>query len=201
MPKRGRSETDDEHLGCLVKNHISQKEVDTGVQQQQNMQAVFNKTMDKLKKGAIYNKTREKLFNGVKNLANNNVNNTEENRTEKDIESHDKVRYTQLCLTNSGTFTKLPLACPSSSLAPPGGENWDFCSCIDPGCRVPPGQVCSSCFRPVGDSCRKQCSSCAVATCSLCDQVRGCSGCWRMFCGNCAVADGAVACLCFNCKR
>jgi len=199
MPKRGRSETDEEHLGCLVKNHISQKEVNTGVLQEKNMQVVFNNTMDKLKKGAIYNKTREKLFNGVKNLANNNVNNTEES-LEKLAESHDKVRYTQLCLTNSGSFTKLPLSEPTAAREAFGGENWEFCSCSSPGCRIPPGQVCSSCWRGMGDTCSKRCSSCATGSCGLCDQVRSCSRCWGAFCGNCAVKEGETSCLCYDCK-
>ena len=44
MPKRRREEEGDENCGqALLKTHVSQKEVNLGVLQERNMQAVYNK--------------------------------------------------------------------------------------------------------------------------------------------------------------
>ena len=60
MGKRPRSEDDENYGGHgLLKTHVSEREVNMGVLQERNMQAVYNKTM-------------QMLYRGTKNLANNN---------------------------------------------------------------------------------------------------------------------------------
>ena len=47
MPKRRREEDGDENCGqALLKTHVSQKEVNLGVLQERNMQAVYNKVKE-----------------------------------------------------------------------------------------------------------------------------------------------------------
>ena len=90
MGKRPRSESDEENYGCLVKTDVSEKEVNLGVLQEQNMQQVYNKTM-------------QMLFRGTRNLANNNA--EVETMSEEDTtQSKDTVAYRQLSL--NGFFKK-----------------------------------------------------------------------------------------------
>ena len=88
MGKRPRSE-DDENYGCLVKTHVSEKEVNMGVLQEKNMQQVYNKTM-------------QMLFRGTRNLANNNA--EAEEMSDEEQQSKDTVSYKQLSL--NGFFAK-----------------------------------------------------------------------------------------------
>ena len=67
MPKRLRSDDDDDSLTSLVKNHISDREVNRGVLMEVHMNKVYEKTMALLVKGQ-------------KNATNNNNNNKEEKK-------------------------------------------------------------------------------------------------------------------------
>jgi len=175
MPKRLRSD-DEENLTCLVKNHISDREVNNGVLKDLNMRTVYQKTL------AL-------LFRGQKNVANNNA----ESLPGCGVQSKDKQPYRQLCLSNSGSCIKANDQLSAISVGPVG-----CCSCIRPSCR-PTGRNCQICSGTVGSSCLLTCSNCLSSSCGSCDGVRTCSSCGIMFCRSCAFFRGS-GCICSLCK-
>jgi len=176
MPKRLRSE-DEENFGVLMKNHISEREVNMGVLKDLNMRRVHEKTL------AL-------LFRGQKNVANNNA----EYMQESAAPSKDKQMYRQLCLTNTGACTNME---PSSS-AQVTRELSSCCSCLRTSC-LPTGRTCETCSGAVGSTCLRSCSSCGNSCCGSCDGIRQCGGCENLFCGNCALPRGSDLCTCALC--
>jgi len=175
MPKRRREEEGDENCGqALLKTHVSQKEVNLGVLQERNMQAV-------------YNKTRELLFRGVKSLANNNAVRWEEGASDgAGRQSQDIARYRQLALTGGSA--------PALS---------GCCSCLRLDCSPThqPNQ-CRGCGGRPGRLCAMQCESCGAAGCgpaTSCRAVRHCGGCGTLYCGDCAPPAGPETCVCSLC--
>jgi len=173
MPKRLRS-TDDDHLASLVKNHISDREVNNGILKERNMLAVHEKTL------AL-------LYRGQKNVANNNA----VNKPGVSVPSRDKQLYRQLCLTNAGLCTAENQSNIRREMA--------CCSCVKPSC-LPSGRYCQLCAGSIGLTCLLVCHSCGVSCCGGCDGVRRCGGgCGSFFCGSCATPTTASDCLCHLC--
>jgi len=177
MGKRPRSE-DDENCGQgLVKNHISEKEVNMGVLKERNMQEVYNKTM-------------AMLYRGTKNLANNNAG-VVEGQVVDSKPSHDRVAYKQLALTPLGGVSST-----SGSLQQPS-----CCSCTRADCTLVAGVMCRSCGGGVGIQCVRRCEGCGATACGVCDSVRACYGCGVLYCGGCAqpsqISD--QFCVCGKC--
>jgi len=173
MPKRLRSD-DDENLACLIKNHISDREVNSGVLKDLNMRNVHQKTL------AL-------LFKGQRNVANNNA----ENIPESGVQSKDKQLYRQLCLSSSGSFLK-----PATKVNSPV----NCCSCLKSSC-MPTGQFCYICSGNIGSTCLNGCSSCQTKCCGNCDGIRQCASCGNSFCSGCALPSENGGCVCQLCTR
>ena len=194
MPKRPRCNDDDDenNLAGLVKNHISEREVNTGVLQEVHMNTVYKKTL-------------ARLFQGQRNVANNNA---AEKRPvaaavagacvlgaggDVDMQpGNDKQPvYKQLGLSTSGTCIRMP----SNPFGPSVVLN--CCSCVNSSCSWT-GSRCQTCGGPVGSLCLLTCSGCASIACTNCDAIRQCLGCGRLACGSCAMPR-ETGCLCSLC--
>jgi len=175
MTKRLRSE-DEENLSTLVKNHISDREVNNGVLKEVNMKSVYEKTL-------------EMLYRGQKNVANNNA----ESGPGVIATSKDRQVYRQLCLLNTGSYSKH---------SPHKAHSASCCSCIKSSC-YSTGDKCYVCRGNIGVTCLLQCNSCGKRCCGSCDGVRNCIGCPDLFCDSCATPNDANGpeCICHLCLK
>ena len=147
MPKRARSDDDENCFGGLVKTHISQKEVsfihiiegekhdfltncvqvNLGVLREQNMAKVHERTLN-----LLYRNPR--------------VSPAPTAKPEMEKPSLDRTSYKQLSLTPGEN------ALPSSCF-----------SCLRPSCVVV--QTCTSCHKLVGATCVAKCNACPALSC------------------------------------
>jgi len=172
MPKRLRSD-DEENYCRYLKTHVSEQELCTGVLKEQNQKSIYEKTL------AL-------LFRGQKNLANNNA---VLNQVEV-APSKDRLKYRQLALSSSGSRIN-----PDSRVNMP---EYKCRSCINTNCQ-PTKYSCNVCSGIIGSLCVQLCSSCQSASCSSCDGVKQCSGCYNMFCQNCVYASSMSEVVCSLC--
>lgn len=152
MPKRARSDDDENYSGGLVKTHVSQKEVNLGVLREQNMAKVHERTLNL-------------LYRNTKFLP------TQPVKLEIKKPSLDSTPYKQLSL-NPGE-NALPISC--FSCLRPSCLAVQTCT----SCRKPVGATCvAKCNACPELSCRL-CDF--VAVCDVCGKSH-CPSCTRNLC-------------------
>jgi len=191
MPKRLCPWANDN--GPYTKCHVSGKDLDT---------------RSHVAMEAVYNKTLSKLFNGAKNVRNNNLQLPENtpviNQKSKDVlnDTREKLNEQQLhfekTLSTAHKQTNFHKLCTSNddnsrSIA---FFNIDFSHARNIEKTAP---ICVSCIRfsstagalnPSILASRQPCSSCTGLTCQLC--LNQCKGCSSAVCGNCSIDIEAV---------
>ena len=149
---------------------------------------------------AVYNKTLTKLFNGAKNVRNNNLQLAENtlvvNPKAKDVLN--EQQYFEKSLSAAQKKTMFHKSYTSNDTESKSSDffNIDFSHARNIDKTAP---MCVSCIRfsstaaalnPSILASRQPCSSCTGLTCQLC--LNQCKGCSSAVCGNCSIDIEAV---------
>ena len=145
MPKRARSDDDENYSGGLVKTHVSQKEVTYTIHSTCNNSSQF---FAQVNLGVLREQNMAKVHERTLNLLYRNTKflPTQPVKLEIKKPSLDSTPYKQLSLKPGEN--SLPISC---------------FSCLRPSCLAV--QTCTSCRKPVGATCVAKCNACPELSC------------------------------------